>query len=80
MLSLKKKSAVLALAAGLTLGLAACGSDDADTGSNDTASTESEVSKEPVAKIDELSGSPGCARNAGRAGQQRCPAPPVVPV
>ena len=56
MLSLKKKSAVLALAAGLTLGLAACGSDDADTGSNDTASTETEVSKEPVAKIDELTG------------------------
>jgi hypothetical protein len=53
-LSLKKKSAVLALAAGLTLSLAACGSDDSS--SNDSASTETEVSKEPVAKIDELSG------------------------
>ncbi len=52
MLSLKKKSAVLALAAGLTLGLAACGSDE---GSDDSASTE-EVSKDPVAKIDELTG------------------------
>ncbi len=54
MLSLKKKSAVLALAAGLTLGLAACGSDDNST-SNDSSSSD-EVSKEPVAKIDELTG------------------------
>ena len=56
MLSLKKKSAVLALAAGLTLSLAACGSDDSG---DDTASSESstqEVSKEPVADIDSLTG------------------------
>jgi hypothetical protein len=57
MLSLKKKSAVLALAAGLTLGLAACGDDDtASTGAanSDTAATTDEAS--PVAEIDSLSG------------------------
>ena len=54
MYSLKKKSAVLALAAGLTLGLAACGSDDdtSNTGSGET----SEVSQEPVAELDSLTG------------------------
>jgi hypothetical protein len=55
-LSLKKKSAVLALAAGLTLGLAACGSDDEGSGSNDTAGSSSEVSKDPVADIPALTG------------------------
>ncbi len=50
MLSLKKKTAVLALSAGLTLGLAACGS-DADT-STDTAASE----PTPAAQIDTLSG------------------------
>ena len=58
MLSLKKKSAAVALATGLALSLAACGSDDDSSSGNggDTASTENEVSKEPVAKIDELTG------------------------
>jgi hypothetical protein len=54
-LSLKKKSAVLALAAGLTLSLAACGSDDDDTASSGSDS-KAEVSKDPVADIPALSG------------------------
>jgi hypothetical protein len=53
MLSLKKKSAVLALAAGLTLGLAACGSDD-DTTSASTETTTTEPT--PAAAIDTLTG------------------------
>ena len=57
MLSLKKKSAVLALAAGLTLGLAACGDSDDDTAGTDTStSSENEVSKDPVADIETLTG------------------------
>lgn len=53
MLSLKNKSAVLALTAGLALSLAACGSDDAGTAST-TATTE--ASPTPAAAIDTLSG------------------------
>ena len=56
MLSLKKKSAVLALSAGLTLGLAACGGGDDTAGGGSNASADKDVSKEPVAKIDELTG------------------------
>ncbi len=53
MLSLKKKSSLLALTAGLALTLAACGSDDAAT----TASTPTaEASPTPAAAIDTLSG------------------------
>jgi hypothetical protein len=55
-LSLKKKSAVLALAAGLTLSLAACGSDEADDTAKSEDSQSTEVSKDPVAKIDALTG------------------------
>ncbi len=54
MLSLKKKSAVLALAAGLTLGLAACGSNDTDTAS--TGNSEPKAAASPAAVIDTLSG------------------------
>lgn len=55
MLSLKKKSAVLALTAGLALSLAACGGDDTSTANgSDTADTQSQP--EPVAAIDSLSG------------------------
>ncbi len=54
MLSLKKKSAVLALSAGLALSLAACGDDAADTTA--TTDTSTDVSQEPVAEIDTLSG------------------------
>jgi hypothetical protein len=56
MLSLKKKSAVLALSAGLALSLAACGGDDAtNTSTNsDTANTQTEPT--PAAAIDSLSG------------------------
>ncbi|MCW2615603.1 MAG: hypothetical protein JWN08_2597 [Frankiales bacterium] len=50
MLSLKKKSAVLALAAGLTLGLAACGSNDEEVGSEPSAAAS------PVAALTELTG------------------------
>jgi hypothetical protein len=55
MLSLKKKSAVLALSAGLALSLAACGGDEstANTSSN-TANTQTEPT--PAAAIDSLSG------------------------
>jgi len=53
MLSLKKKSSILALTAGLALTLAACGSDDAGS----TASTATaEASPTPAAAIDTLSG------------------------
>ncbi len=55
MRSLPKKTAVLALAATLTLGLAACGNDDSsssDSSKKDSAS----VSKDPVADLPMLSG------------------------
>ena len=53
MLSLKNKTSILALSAGLALTLAACGSDDAGT----TASTATaEASPTPAAAIDTLSG------------------------
>ena len=54
MLSLKKKSAVLALSAGLALSLAACGSDDEGTSASDTTQTQTEPT--PAAAIDALSG------------------------
>ncbi len=54
MLSLKKKSATLALGLGLTLGLAACGSDgEATTGS---ATTQNQTEPTPAAAIDTLTG------------------------
>jgi hypothetical protein len=61
MLSLKKKTTVAALSAGLALTLAACGSDEGATGANgstgsDTGSTSTSASAEPVAAIDSLSG------------------------
>jgi hypothetical protein len=57
MLSLKKKSAILALSAGLTLGLAACGSNDADTGTASGDSAEQPTTDPtPVAAIDTLTG------------------------
>ena len=57
MLSLKKKSSVLALSLGLTLGLAACGSNDADTGTtNETAAETTTADPTPVAAIDTLTG------------------------
>lgn len=49
MYSLKKKSAVLALAAGLTLGLAACGSNAEDVGTSPAAAAK------PVADLTDLS-------------------------
>ena len=55
MYSLKKKSAVLALAAGLTLGLAACGSNDpATTGTSGGSAPSSAPS--PAAALDSLTG------------------------
>ena len=54
MLSLPKKTATLFLAAGLTLGLAACGSNDESTGSESGAAAES--SPTPAAAIPALSG------------------------
>jgi hypothetical protein len=61
MLSLKKKTTVAALSAGLALTLAACGSDEGATGANgstgsDTGSTSTSASAEPAAEIDSLSG------------------------
>jgi hypothetical protein len=53
MLSLKKKSAVLALSAGLVLSVAACGSDE-DTAGSSSSETTSEPT--PVAAIDTLTG------------------------
>lgn len=50
MLSLKKKSAVLTLGLGLTLGLAACGSNDDEVGTTPDAAVE------PVADLDNLTG------------------------
>ena len=55
MLSLKKKSAILALSAGLTLGLAACGSND--PGNTNTATNETTTEEPtPAAAIDTLTG------------------------
>jgi hypothetical protein len=55
MLSLKKKSAVLALSAGLALSLAACGGDESTANtSSETTSTQTEPT--PAAAIDSLSG------------------------
>ena len=55
MLSLRNRTATLALAAGLSLTLAACGSDDtSSTGSSDSASAE--ASPTPAAAIDSLTG------------------------
>ena len=61
MRSLKKKSAVLAMAASLTLGLAACGSNDesvgADSGSTAAPSAAAPSAKPtPAAAIDKLTG------------------------
>lgn len=63
MLSLKKKSAVLATAAALTLGLAACGSndtgEDSATGSGSTAAPSAaapSAKPSPAAAIDKLTG------------------------
>jgi len=53
MLSLKRRTAAVALSAGLALSLAACSSDDTDT---DTASSEPSASPSPVAEIGSLSG------------------------
>ena len=52
MFSLKKKTAVLTLAAGLTLGLAACGSSSTESTASDTPS----AAASPVATLDSLSG------------------------
>lgn len=54
MLSLKKKSSVLALGMTLTLGLAACGTDDEAT--SGTSTTQEQTQPEPAAQIDSLSG------------------------
>ena len=51
MYSLKKKSAVLALAAGLTLGLAACGSNNTET-----TGTSGGAAPSPAAALDSLTG------------------------
>jgi hypothetical protein len=58
MLRLKNKTAAAALSVGLALTLAACGNDDegTTTGSTSGAETTEEVSQEPVAEIDQLSG------------------------
>ena len=58
MLSLKKRTGAAALAAGLALSLAACSDSDEDTatsGGSETETTE-QVSQEPVAEIDSLTG------------------------
>jgi hypothetical protein len=55
-LSLKRKSAVLAVSAGLAFSLAACG-DDADTGTpDDTTQEQPQADPSPVAEIDTLTG------------------------
>ena len=54
MYSLNKKSAVLALAAGLTLGLAACGSNDEAVGTSGGDAPKAAAS--PAAAIDSLTG------------------------
>lgn len=55
MYSLKKKSAVLALTAGLTLGLAACGSNDTETTGTSGGDAPSSAPS-PAAAIDSLTG------------------------
>ena len=55
MLSLQKKSAVLTLAAALTLGLAACGSNDPETTGTGTGEAPSAAAS-PAAAIDSLTG------------------------
>ena len=54
MLSLKKNTSVLALGLTLTLGLAACGTDDEATTGN--ATTQNQTQPSPAAQIDTLSG------------------------
>ena len=57
MLSIKKSSAVLALGVSLTLGLAACGSNDpATVGSSTTTSSAPSAAPSPVAALDSLTG------------------------
>ncbi|MCW2713463.1 MAG: hypothetical protein JWN88_510 [Frankiales bacterium] len=62
MLSLQKKSAVLAMAAGLTLGLAACGSNDETVGADSASGTGAaaaaapSAAPTPAAAIDKLTG------------------------
>ena len=53
MFALKKKSAAMALSAGLVLTLAACG-EDADVNAEPTVTQD--VDAEPVAELDELAG------------------------
>ena len=55
MYSLKKKSAVLALAAGLTLGLAACGSNNTETTGTSGGAAPS-AAPSPAAALDSLTG------------------------
>ena len=55
MYSLKKKSAVLALTAGLTLGLAACGSNDTET-TGTSGGDAPKSAPSPAAAIDSLTG------------------------
>jgi len=55
MLSLKKKSAVLALSAGLALSLAACGNNDTGT-TGSSSNNETTTEPTPAAQIDTLSG------------------------
>lgn len=56
MLSLKKKSAVLAMSAGLALSVAACGGDEDTTGNGTSDTAQESVSTDPVAELDDLSG------------------------
>jgi hypothetical protein len=56
MLSLKKKSAAVALSAGLALSLAACGGDDDTAGTSGTDTSAAQAEAEPAAQIDQLSG------------------------
>ena len=55
MFTLKSRTAATALAAGLTLTLAACGSDDAAAPETPDTTTE-ETSSEPLAAVDSLTG------------------------
>src|SRR4051794_16265536 len=50
-----QKLAVLGIAGALTLGVAACGSDDSKSGSASSSSSSSSQSVKPVAQIDNLS-------------------------
>ena len=56
MLSLKKKSAVLALTVGLALSTAACGGSDSESAGGGSGSGAETASKEPVADIPMLTG------------------------